>query len=98
MSWRDLKYKSIALSVDDSLELLDDFSMKFVEFVLRENLPDELPQDNLLPVLKPVGFLLLDALNQVLPGGGSLEVVFSKFASHYSSRGMSYTSSSISVT
>jgi hypothetical protein len=47
MSRRDLKYKSIDLSVDNSLELLDDCGMEFVEFVVGEHLADELPQDDL---------------------------------------------------
>ena len=57
MSWRDLQDKSIAFSVDDSLELFNDRGMKFVEFVLREHLADKFPQDNPIGVLDGLGRL-----------------------------------------
>ena len=51
--------------------------MKFVELVIRKDLLDELPQNNLLTILKTASFLLFDAFNQLLAGGCALKVVFS---------------------
>ena len=47
MTRRDLKYKSIALSVDNSLELLDDCGMKFVKGITRIDPFNKFPEDNL---------------------------------------------------
>ena len=51
--------------------------MEFVELVVRKDLLDELPQNNLLAVLKTASLLLFDALDQILAGGGTLKIVFS---------------------
>ena len=77
MSWGHLQDKSIALPVNDALELLDDLGMEFVKFVVRKDLLDELPQNNLLAILKTASLLLFDALNQLLAGGRTLKIVFS---------------------
>lgn len=89
MSRRDLKYESIAISVEDSLKLLDDCRMEFVEFVVGKDLADELPQNDFIAVLLALGLLGFDSLDQVLSRSGLLEVVFSEFLGHYSSKGMS---------
>ena len=69
MSRRDLKYESSNFSCDDLLELLNDGSMEFVEFVLRHHLPNELPEDDVLAGAL-VGLFVFDRPNQVLPLGG----------------------------
>lgn len=66
MSWRDLKYKSSDLSSDNFLQLLDNGSMKFVEFVLWHHLSDELPKDDFFAGAF-VGLFVLDGTDQILP-------------------------------
>ena len=82
MSRRDLKYESIAFSVDNLLELLDECSMKFVELVLREHLSDELPQNNLITILLAFSLASFYRLDKILSLGRLRQIVFTEFLSH----------------